>query len=193
MTHRQSRRAGHVGGGGFGEVVGGVTSKLPPNNRKSNRSLRLSTVPEIQFSGVFECLAEFLGDLVVVVAGQRMTRADGQRNRPVDDLEYGQTGQRAVIGEMLGSRNPNPADDRKGDGKGFGVADSLHGGAVRDVTRRLFGHCLPFRHGVFNGWRLGLGNSGNRVEVVEGLSSDPLTIVVARVLTFPLRELYAVL
>ncbi|WP_268956836.1 MULTISPECIES: Rv1535 domain-containing protein [Mycolicibacterium] len=86
-------------------------------------------------------------------------------------------------------RHANPADRGQGDREAPGLAHPVHGLAVGDG---IFGHSSPFGHVVVDFSRPGLRSLiGVTTSVVRG--PDPLTDVVARVLTIPLRELYAVL
>ncbi|MGV0679175.1 Rv1535 domain-containing protein [Mycolicibacterium sp.] len=87
----------------------------------------------------------------------------------------------------------DPAHHRQRHGKAPRVAHGVYGAAVACRRFRIFCHWSPFRHVVFDisTCRLpsvrGVSTSGS------GAPADPLTDALSRVLTVPLRELYAVL
>ncbi|MCW1823750.1 MULTISPECIES: Rv1535 domain-containing protein [Mycolicibacterium] len=90
-------------------------------------------------------------------------------------------------------RHLHPSDDRQCHGESACVAHRVDRVAVPCCRFRLFCHWSPFRHVVFDISTCRLLSVRGVITSGSGAPADPLTDAVSRVLTVPLREVYAVL
>ncbi|WP_420892065.1 Rv1535 domain-containing protein [Mycolicibacterium peregrinum] len=90
-------------------------------------------------------------------------------------------------------RHLHPAHHRQGHGEAPRVAHGVYCVTVPFCGFRIFCHWSPFRHVDFDISTCRFLSVRGVITSGSGTPADPLTDAVSRVLTVPLREVYAVL
>ncbi|WP_425590839.1 Rv1535 domain-containing protein [Mycobacterium sp. AMU20-3851] len=90
-------------------------------------------------------------------------------------------------------RHPDPAHARQRHGETPCAAHRVHRVAVPLGPLRNFGHSSPLRHVGFGFWTPRLPTVAGVSDSGSGVPALPLADALTRVLTVPLREVYAVL
>jgi hypothetical protein len=70
----------------------------------------------------------------VLLVDERVSDCEGDTDGPFDDLEGDEGSDRAIVGEMLGARQLNPAEQGQMKHEVFGTVYLLHGSARRDLA-----------------------------------------------------------
>jgi hypothetical protein len=157
-------------------------------------------------SGVFEAFAELLDGTVVLLLGQGVPGRDEQRDGPVDEFQGEQYSDRAVVGQLFWSGQEDGSDYRQVDGEVVRVVGLLGGAPPMHVPRiRSFcgvfagswgwfvDHSSPPCFGVFMLIPCAWFRVGIMLAKLVSAGIDPVTEMVAVLLTPPVRVLYLVL